>query len=388
MALRKRILPSGKIAWLAEYRDGAGARRFKQFELKKDADAYLLTVRGEVRDGKHVAARASTTVAKAAELWLKSCDARELERASVREYKTHVRKHIVPLIGASVLSKMTVASIRAFEDAARDSGCSAAMVKRLHVSLSSIFEDARERGLVAHNPVRDMRRKRGGKDAKVEKRQKRKVQAGVDFPLTTEVKAIVGALDGRWRPLLLTAIFTGLRASELRGLRWQDVDTGKREIHVRQRADRWNDIGSPKSDTSERDVPLPPLVANTLREWKLACPKGKLDLVFPNGEGNVERLANIVQRGFCPAQVAAGVVVTGEDGEPKAKYGGMHALRHFYASWCANRKEDGGLGLPMKTVQERLGHSTILITAGTYAHLFPRGDDASELDAGVAAILG
>lgn len=388
MAIRKRVLPSGKTSWLAEWRDGAGARRFKQFDLKKDADAYLLTVRGEVRDGTHVAARASTTVAKAAGLWLKTCDALGLERASVREYRTHVNKHIVPLIGASVLSRMTVASVREFEDKAREAGCSAAMIKRLLVSLGSIFADAHERGLVAHNPVRDMRRRRGSKQAKIEKRQKGKLKVGVDIPTPAEIKAIVAALDGRWRPLLMTAIFTGLRASELRGLRWQDVDLAKRELHVHQRADRWNDIGTPKSESSERTVPLPPQVASTLREWKLACPKGKLDLAFPNGEGNVERLTNIVRRGLCPAQVAAGVVVTGKDGEPKAKYGGMHAFRHFYASWCANRREDGGLGLPMKTVQERLGHSSISITANVYSHLFPRGDDADELDAGVAAILG
>ena len=58
-----------------------------------------------------------------------------------------------------------------------------------------------------------------------------------------EIKAIVGALQGRWRPIMLTAIFTGLRASELRGLRWADVDFAKEELHVRQRADRYNAIG-------------------------------------------------------------------------------------------------------------------------------------------------
>jgi integrase len=59
----------------------------------------------------------------------------------------------------------------------------------------------------------------------------------------------------------------------------------------------------------------------------------------------------------------------------------MHALRHFYASWCINRKVDGGLELPAKVVQERLGHSSITMTLDTYGHLFPRGDDADELAA-------
>ena len=76
------------------------------------------------------------------------------------------------------------------------------------------------------------------------------------------------------RPLLLTAIFTGLRASELRGLRWEDVDLKVGELHVRQRANSFNAIGRPKSEAGERTVPLPPMLVNVLRELRLAGPKG------------------------------------------------------------------------------------------------------------------
>ena len=65
----------------------------------------------------------------------------------------------------------------------------------------------------------------------------------------------------------------------------------------------------------------------------------------------------------------------------KAKYTGLHSLRHFYASWCINRRVDGGLELPLKLVQARLGHATITLTADRYGHLFPRGDDGAELAA-------
>jgi integrase len=44
-----------------------------------------------------------------------------------------------------------------------------------------------------------------------------------------------------------------------------------------------------------------------------------------------------------------------------------------------NRKVDGGLELPAKVVQERLGHSSIVMTMDTYGHLFPRGDDGDTL---------
>ena len=70
-----------------------------------------------------------------------------------------------------------------------------------------------------------------------------------------------------------------------------------------------------------------------------------------------------------------------------AKYTGLHALRHFYASWCINRKADGGLELPPKVVQHRLGHSSIVVTMDTYDPLFPRGDDAKELAAAEATLL-
>jgi integrase len=122
---------------------------------------------------------------------------------------------------------------------------------------------------------------------------------------------------------------------------------------------------------------------NTLRAWKLACPKGEEHLVFPNGAGRVESLANIINRGLIPAQTAGKVV----NAEGRAKYTGMHTLRHFYASWCINRLEDGGLGLPPKIVQERLGHSQIAMTLDTYGHLFPRGDDTEALATAEKALL-
>jgi integrase len=258
------------------------------------------------------------------------------------------------------------------------------MVRKVLASLGAILADAQERGLVAQNVVRSLRGRRRGKDRHADKRQKGRLKVGIDIPLPDEVRAILVHLEGRWRPMLLTAIFTGLRASELRGLRWTDVDLKRGEIHVRQRADRFNVIGRPKSEAGERTIPLLPMVTNALREWKLACPKGELDLAFPNGRGRVENTSNIVQRAWHPVQVAAGVT----DKRGRAKYTGLHALRHFYASWCINRRADGGLEMPLKLVQSRLGHASIQMTADRYGHLFPRGDDGAEMAAAEKAFLG
>ena len=166
---------------------------------------------------------------------------------------------------------------------------------------------------------------------------------------------------------------TGLRASELRGLRWADVDLKAQRLHVRQRADRYNEMGCPKTATNTRTVDLPRHLATILREWKLAAPNS--ELVFPNGRGNVETLSNIMRRGFLPAQVAGNVVTS----QGKAKYTGLHSLRHFFASWCINRKVDGGRELPPKNVQVLLGHSSITLTLDRYGHLFS-SSDSSGLD--------
>ena len=341
MSVRKRQWTTAKgelrEGWVVNYTDAKGVRRLKTFPRKREADAFAAAATVEIRDGVHVADSVSVTVKSAGAMWIATAEAAGLERTTVAQYGQHKRLHIDPFIGSWKLSSLSIPSIREFEDTLRTEG--------------------------------------------------------VHIPRTDEIKAIVGALEGRWRPILLTAIFTGLRASELRGLRWSDLDLDRRELRVEQRADRFNDIGAPKSESGERTVPLPPLVANALKEWRLACPKGELGLAFPNAAGGVESHHAIRSRGLIPAQIRAGITIdTGEvDKEgapiPAAKYTGLHALRHFYASWCINRLADGGLGLPLKLVQERMGHASVVMTSDVYGHLFPTGDDGEEMAAAERALL-
>ncbi|ARO28806.1 integrase domain-containing protein [Rhizobium sp. NXC14] len=82
---------------------------------------------------------------------------------------------------------------------------------------------------------------------------------------------------------------------QARGLRWEDVDLKKGQLHVRQRADRYGIVGMPKSEAGQQTVPLPPIAVNTLKEWRLACPDSQLGLVFPNQAGNIEFHNNMLQ---------------------------------------------------------------------------------------------
>ncbi|MGY4360444.1 integrase [Bradyrhizobium sp. i1.3.1] len=384
-------------AYLVQYstaeldKRGKRKRHVKFFDKKKDADAFHAQVRVDVSKGVHVPASKSIAVEAAGRNWIDSCG--DLERTTVDGYQQHLNLHINPYLGGLKLSALSVAIVRDWQDKLRKGvpapgqtqaePRTADMVKRVTTSLGSLIGDAVERGHVGTNVVRNLRanRKRG-KERKAERRAKGRLKIGVDIPMPVEIDAILGAAAGRWRPFLLVAIRCGLRASELRGLPWSDVDLRKGEIHVRQRADAYNRIGPPKSESGERAVPIPPATLQALKEWKLKCPRNsrrELQYVFPNGEGNIENHANIVTRGLAPTMIAA--KVTAPDDVEAPKYSGLHALRHFFASWCINRKVDGGLELPLKVVSERLGHSNIAITADLYGHLFPRSDDSKELAA-------
>jgi len=376
MSVRKREWTTRggekREAWIVDYTDQQGDRHIETFERKKDADAYQDKVRTDVRAGVHTAQNKSITVLEAAENWLKHVEREGRERSTLDHYRQHVTLHLKPLHHYK-LASLTTPRLNSFRDDLLAT-VSRPLARKILVSLKMLLKEAQRRGEVAQNV-------RLGVSIKMDKRDKRKLKAGEDFPTPNEVKQLIDAAKKRWRPLLVTVVFTGLRASELRGLRWEDVDLKRGELHVRQRADRYNEIGSPKSHSGQRTIPMGPFVVNTLKEWKLACPKSETDLVFPTSTGEIEYHANMWQ-GLGRVMIAAGL--TDKAGEPKY---GIHAFRHFYASWCINRKEDGGMELPPKVVQERLGHSSILMTMDTYGHLFPRRDDTAALAAAEKALL-
>jgi integrase len=243
------------------------------------------------------------------------------------------------------------------------------MARKVLASLKSILGEAQRRGLVAHNAAQPVR-------VGVKKREKRKLEAGRDFPSKEEINLITASAEGRWRPFFITAVFTGMRSSEMRGLTWEAVDFERKVIHVHQRADRWNEMDKPKSEAGDRKIPMAPMVVNALREWKLACPKGELGLVFPNGAGKVENHANIATRGFYALQIRAGIV----DAAGGAKYG-VHSLRHFFASWAIEQ------GFTAKRLQALLGHASIQMTFDIYGGLFPDDeDDQAKFAAGELAL--
>jgi integrase len=365
-SVRKRVQGT-KTTWLVDYFDQEGKRHNKTFATQKDAKEWRDRITVEIKDGVHTPEASSITVAEAGELWLAQGKTDGLEHGTLKQYEQHLRLHITPFIGRIKLAHLAPAHVQRLRDNLIKEGRSRDMARRVVVSLGALLASAMSYGKVARNVVHDAARLRKGRDRKLDGRHDRRLEVGVDIPTKDEIRAMLNAAEGTWRPLIVTAVFTGLRASELRGLTWNDIDLQAGTLSVRQRADRWNTIGSPKSASGKRAVPLAPMVVNTLKEWRLACPKGELGLVFPNKIGNIERLETIRRLGLGPLQLKAGI--TTDRRHPKY---GLHSLRHAAASLFIEQ------GLSAKRVQTVIGHSSIQMTFNVYGHLFPSPDDDRE----------
>lgn len=382
--VRKRTYPgTDKVSWLCDYRDATGRRRFETFTRKKDAQARLNDIERELKLGVHTPNTNSITLAEAAKLWL-NAKALKNQRATMQNYQGYVDHHIVPLLGRYKLAKLTVPVIAAFRDKLLQHGTSATTTRKVLVALKGILKKATVDGLVAQNNAADI--------TVEEKTRRKKLVVGTDIPDVEEVNALIANVEvntthtktGRWRrPFLITAVFTGLRSSEMRGLRWSDVDLDKKVLHVRQRADRFNDIGMTKSDAGERRVPLPPMVVTTLKDWKDRCPKSQLGLVFPTSLGTPLMHSNICNLWFYPLQKKLGMVKN--TGQHKYK---LHALRHFYGSWLINYRDDKGRTFLPKQIQDWMGHSSITMTYDTYGHLMQKDDDQDLLAAAEQRLTG
>ena len=415
MSVRKRIWTTSKgvekEAWVVDYVDQSGKRRLKTCVKKKDADRYEATSRVEVMHGTHTADSASVTTAEAGKRWIESARNAGLERSTVEQYEAHLKFHIVPFLGRTKLSQLSAPTVREFEDrlmkeGTEPGGVDAAPALARHgqegpqrQSLGADRRRPKERGLVARNVVRDLRaRRKRGKERQAERQPERQASRSAStFRRPPRSKAIVGALQGRWRLIMLTAIFTGLRASELRGHPLGGRGSSRRRNCILAPA-RETDT-SPRSARRKsgsrgagRSVDADRLERHS-RNGSSPRPRATSTSSFPIEPGNDPEPREPDQAGArarcrSPPKVTVTEKATGRRADPFARNTrGSHALRHFYASWCINAASAGGLGLAPKVVQERLGHSSIMMTMDTYGHLFERGDDSAALAAAERSLL-
>jgi integrase len=376
MSVRKRTWTTSKgeerEAWIVDYVDQTGERKLKTFATKKEADAWKVTALHEVQQGIHTSASASKSIEEMWRLWLDECEANGLETSTIRQRQQHLNHHIKPFIGRIKLSDLTTPRIYALDKELREAGRSTAMRRKVITNLKTAISFAQGRGLVAQNVARGVRIKADDRET-----SSGPLRAGVDFPSMAELNALIDNATPRWRPFIVTAIFTGMRLGELRGLRWGDIDLEAGVIHVRQRANRWGRMGPPKSKAGKRDIPLAPIVINALKQRRADCPQGELDLVFATRSGLPQGQSNILDQVWVPLLHKCRLL--NDSGGHRYNF---HMLRHAAASLFI-----AYLKWPPKRIQTVMGHANVALTFDLYGHLFEDAaadrEDMKKLEAAV-----
>jgi integrase len=348
------------------YLDSDGRRRWRTIEGNlRDAEAALEDVRGKMRRGERVAPT-KTTFAEFGDVWLKS--QAQLRPRTLEWYAVALRVHLNPRIGRLRLADVTEDDVLRVIAEMRAAGKAAWTIRGVLTPLGRILGSAARRGLIASNPVTRLER---GERPKIEGREMRVLDSA-------GIERLLGSAPARYRALLATAVFTGLRQGELLGLTWADVDLDGGLVSVRKQLDRHGQRVEPKTPQAVREVGLMPALVRTLRTHRAdAFSRGVAkasDFVFASETGTPLHYRNVVRRGLDKAMRDAGLDEAG-----RLRF---HDLRHTFASLVIAQ------GLNVVFVSRQLGHSSPNITLSVYSHLFDRAEHGQRAKDAMEAAFG
>ncbi|WP_018349166.1 site-specific integrase [Longispora albida] len=327
--------------------------------------------RDRIRDQKKAGldlTKKPKTVADWLDEWLLIKAEEERSPSTLDRYRSVVDVHLRPGLGSVRLDKLTAKRIRQFL-AGYKGKRSPATILKIHAVLRAALSGAMAEDLLTRNVAKSVTPGGGSRD------ERRALTPD-------EAKTFLRAIKGdRLESVFLLAIATGLRRSELLGLRWSDVDLDGEALWVRQKLIRSSQgltIGSPKTHRSKRPIPLQRVGLLALRRQKARLAEERLaageawkpeyDLVFPNTLGKPMEPRNVNRR-FEKYRAAAGL-----------DWLDLHDLRHAFATFLLDAGEE------LRTVMDLLGHSTIRLTADLYGHvLAPRAREAAK---GIDQALG
>ena len=267
------------------------------------------------------------------------------------------RVHISPALGKRKVAAVTTEDVERLASRMLARGSSPKTVRNVMTFLHSVFGLAVKKGWAPSNPVEDAarpkRRRAGDADPDLQFLTPAELdRVSTRSRITRSTRTRCGPVV---RLVVLMAGTTGLRQSELLGLRWRDVDMRAQRVRVRNAWVRYEHSGEGKSDLStKRSVPMTDRMARELQRWRLRTVYGDdEDLVFAHPELGVPLDRTKVTRKFQAACVDAGVrPIRFQD------------LRHTFATTLA------AAGVPLRTIQEYLGHAD-LKTTQIYAHYAP-----------------
>jgi integrase len=378
MASRGSVYRRG-TTWTAHASWGSGSakRQTKKgcYRTRKEAQAALTELLASVDAGTFVVP-SRLTVARYLGAWLDGRVAAGLRPSTVAGYRQRVECYVVPRIGAVPLQALSALDLDRFyaalaSDGGRDGGAlSLSTVRAVHAVISKALADAERQGLVTRSVAR------------LASPPRTSATRAPEMTVWTpgELASFLGMVEGhRYGPLVRTAAMTGLRRSELAGLRWVDVDLDAAVLSVRQSVqlvDGCIVTGDVKTTRSRRRVDLDAGTVAVLRAHRRAQSAERLlvgagwadhGLVFcaPDGRPlNPDTVTQWFDRTVRRSDL------------PRIR---LHDLRHTHATHLL------ATGVNLKVVSERLGHASVAFTLDRYGHVMP-GQQASAA-AAVAALV-
>ena len=318
------------------------------FSKKGDAQAALRKHLNELDDGN---VPSEMTVGEWLERWLKQ-DCVDMKPTTVKSYTSIVYHHLIPALGKIRLNKLSHIDIqRMYTKLEHD--LSSVTIHKVHRCLRTALNRAIKRGYLKESPI-----------SRVDSPNRRSPKRGT-LNVRDALQMLAWLQDNRFVAYYgaYLAIYGGLRLGEVCGLQWRDVDWKTNTIHIQRTRQRYNKqdlLLEPKTVDSTRDIVMPHEVMQELKGWHQAQQKTQTDNWTEWDEtAFVVRLADLSVPD--PHAFAKGVKAALQAlGVPTVTF---HDLRHTHATWMLES------GVDLKTVSQRLGHSSITITADIYAHV-------------------
>src|SRR5215510_524592 len=372
MAIKKTKAGTHEVDWWLPTGGGKYKRMQKTFTKRKDAVAFYESTRTKVRNKEYVPP-SKHLVKDMCKSWLEMMQAGPKIQTYL-QLERHINNYIVPAFGPRRMTDLTFEEIeKAGRRWAVEKKIQAAMVNKVFATLSRIYKWARKFG-VSFNPVEQVDRHKENKSLEVIEAEALQQLAAVDDDEGTtdghlrsvgphevytaeEVRKLFKNSEaGQEKVVHMFAVLCGPRHGEINALQWPNVDFDKSRVLISRSLTQLNKarggsrLEKPKSKSSYRYVPLPPVLLSELKKWKLQCPPNDLDLVFVDELGRPRtRKANL--RLLKEAAVRAGIRPLN-----------MHNLRHTFASQLLS----SGRSIP--EVSRLLGHADTAVTAQVYAH--------------------
>lgn len=358
--------PTGRYRGV--YRDRAGRKHSRAFDIRRDAREWAGDREAEVRHGTHVDPRAGRLLLRDWEpAWW---EARVVAATTRATNRGRVDRYILPAFGERALDEITAMFVQGWVGRlTSEHGLSADTVRNCHGLLSSMLDAAVREKLIRENVARARSRRHPDGIVLPAKGLGRETYYTRD-----QVGAIEAEMPVLYRPIVTTLVWTGMRWGELAGLHRDQLDMLRRQVEVSRSCEQ---IGGhfglkPPKDYERRTLPLPtPLVTALAAHLEDAAhlPCGMTHparerctgLVFARPSGRP-----FSRHWFSRDVFAAAIERANRGRKPvdRLPAGTPHDLRHTYASWLVQD------GVPISVVSKLLGHATTATTE-RYAHLAP-----------------